>query len=744
MQPFGHKLCGVSFAGIVIPGLLLVLALRRWFAPLPWGIVACAFALTLAFVPAFSKDVPLPLDEVLRGYPYRGIVGAVTPRNPLTNDTVKQILPWMQVAREELLSGRVPLWNRYHFSGYPLLGNGQSAPFAPLFLATLFVPLPGQLVAMAGLKIFLSLIFGWLFLRNEGLSSAAALFGSAVFAFSVFQTVYLYYPMTTVTSLLPAAACAVRGCMRFRERRWMVLLALVTAAVAAGGHPESAVHVGIACAVLMLLPLTTTPTRQPELAQDSRIRRPHRLTLLPRMGRSGAVGACIAAIYGLAFSAPAWLPVVEQALLSVRAASLATTPHAAMNPLIAWLFLNPNGFGNPVHGTWNWIYNYSIAAPTYLGLIPLALAFSARKKRDLLLLAVCIALFLVAMNWTFVGHALNAIPPLSLIAQDRLRFVILFFVAWLAARAIGDRWVLLPGLVLLGVATWLLRVKWDATLGWHSTSGVIALALFLLVVAIQPRMSAGAACVAVIFELFAFNHGFNVPVRRAYYRPSMPILDRLQELSKGEPSRIVAHDWTFLPNAAAQYGFEDVRGHDPMALASYATFFEQVAVDDPASDVLRVQNVDHPALPFLGVRFLLTDPTFTPSAQWQLRYEGPDGRLYESTNWQRRFFGDAAIGAITHHSPMRLTVDIDAPRETLIHSSQVFAPGWRADGALSTVREHGTFLGFRVAAGTRRITVRYMPRSFLAGCAIALLALCAAVVHWRVCNASRSSSPQRS
>ena len=705
----------MTSAGIAIPGLLLVLALRRWFGPLPWWVVAVCFALTLAFVPAFSKDVPVPLDEVLRGYPYRGVTGAVTPRNPLTNDTVKQILPWMQVAREELFHGRLPLWNRYHFSGYPLLGNGQSAPFAPIFLATLFVPLPGQLVAMAGLKIFLALIFGWLFLRNEGLSSAASLFGSIVFALSVFQTVYLYYPMTTVTSLLPTAAFAVRGCMRFRERRWMVLLALVTAAVAAGGHPESAVHVGIACLMLMLVRLPVNRERP-----------------------------LSAALYGLAFSAPAWLPVVEQALLSVRAASLASAPHAAMNPLIAWLFLNPNGFGNPVHGNWNWIYNYSIAAPTYLGLIPLALAFSTRKKRDLLLLAICIVLFLVAMNWTFIGHALNAIPPLSLIAQDRLRFVVLFFVAWLAARALGDRWVLLPGLALLAAATWLLRVKWNVTLGWHSASGVIALAAFLVVVAIRPRVAPAAACIAVIFELFAFNHGFNVPVRRAYYRPSLPILETLQELSKGEPSRIVAHDWTFLPNSAAQYGLEDVRGHDPMAPASYAAFFKQIAVDDPASDVLRVQNVDHPLLPFLGVRFLLTDPTFTPSPQWQLRYEGPDGRLYEAAHWQRRFFGDATIGTITQHSPMRLTVDIDAAHETLIHSSQVFAPGWRVEGALSTVRLHDTFLGFRVAAGKQRITVRYLPRSFVAGCAIALLALCAAVVHWRLCNASRSSSPRPS
>ncbi|HEU4887361.1 MAG TPA: hypothetical protein VFV49_05700, partial [Thermoanaerobaculia bacterium] len=344
----------MTFLGIVIPALLLALALRRWFRPLPWSVIAISLALTLAFLhgAVFTKNVPVPLDEVMRGDPYRGIVGAVSPRNPLTNDTVKQILPWMQLAREELRHGRAPLWNPYQFSGYPLLANGQSAPFAPIFLATLFVPLPHQLVAMAGLKIFLALLFGWLFLRDEGVSTWAALFGSAVFTFSVFQTVYLYYPLTSVTSLLPAAVFAVRGCTRNREHRWIVLTALVTAAVASSGHPESAVHIGLACAIVLLLE------------------------------RRNVIRPLLAAVIGLAIAAPAWVPVVDQALRSTRAASLAVAPHATIRPVAAWLLLNPDGFGNPSRGTWQWIYNYAVVAPMYLGLLPLALAAAARKRRE--------------------------------------------------------------------------------------------------------------------------------------------------------------------------------------------------------------------------------------------------------------------------------------------------------------------------------------------------------------------------
>ncbi len=682
-------------AAILLPALLIVLAMRRWYVRVPWWVAAAAMALTLAFLhgAVFTSKLPVPVDEVMRGYPYRGVFGVSEARNPLTNDTVKQILPWMHVVREQLAAGSLPLWNPHQFSGYPLLANGQSAPFAPLFLATLFVALPKQLVAMAGLKIFLALLFGYLFIRDEDVSPAAALFGSAVFAFSVFQTVYLYYPLTTVTCLLPAAAYAVRGCTRDGGRRWTVLLALVTAAVASSGHPESAVHIGIAC--LLVAPLS--------------------------------LRAIKAALLGLLLAAPAWVPVLEQALLSTRAASLAGVAHPSFPKAFAWLLLNPDGFGNPARGTWDWIYNYAIVAPTYLGLVPLALLlaapFSRPKRRDLLLLAAMVVLFLISMNWTPLGRAVNAIPPLSLMANDRLRFAIAFFAGIIAARAV-ERLRLVPAaiasLVVGAAAIWLLHARWNVTLGWTASFGVLSLLLFWL-----GRARPAAAALAVLVELFAFNAGFNALVSGAWYRPRLPILDRLAELSRGEPSRILGHDWTFLPNAAAQYGFEDIRGSDPMALAAYARFFERIAVQD-ASDVRRVQDLTRPELAFLGVRFLLTDPSVNPPPSWVLRYEGPDGKLFEARRWSRRFFGNARVGPIAQQSPAHLRFDVDAPARTLIASSQVFAPGWRVtvDGERVPIAKlHGTFIGFHVPAGRHRVDVRYVPLTFYASLIATALAL---------------------
>ncbi|HEU4888194.1 MAG TPA: hypothetical protein VFV49_09930, partial [Thermoanaerobaculia bacterium] len=555
-------------------------------------------------------------------------------------------------------------------------------------------------------KIFLALLFGWLFLRDEGVSTWAALFGSAVFAFSVFQTVYLYYPLTSVTSMLPAAAFAVRGCARHREHHWIVLTAIVTAAVASSGHPESAVHIGLACAILLLLE------------------------------RGNVLRPLLAAVIGLAIAAPAWVPVVEQALRSTRAASLAVAPHATIRPVAAWLLLNPDGFGNPSRGNWQWIYNYAVVAPMYLGLLPLALAAAARKRREVVLAAIAVVLFFVAMNWTFIGRAFNAIPPMSLIAQDRLRFVVLFFVAIIAARVV-DRMpriaVAIPALALIAAATWLLHARWGMTLGPQSAAGVVALALFLIVALFAPRFAPIAALLAIVCELFTFNAGFNVLVSRGYFRPPIPMLETLRELTRGEPSRIAGHDWTFLPNAAAQYGVEDVRGSDPMATNDYARFFEPIAADDPTSDVKRVQDVDHPALAFLGVRYLLTGPAFTASPAWRLRYEGPDGKLFESTRWQRRFFaphGDARIGAIVQETPTRLRVEVDAPTGAFIASSQSAA--WRVHGATSTVRLHDAFLGFSVPPGRRAYLVTYAPRSFYYSLVLTILGIAALALRRRV------------
>jgi hypothetical protein len=294
--------------------------------------------------------------------------------------------------------------------------------------------------------------------------------------------------------------------------------------------------------------------------------------------------------------------------------------------------------------------------------------------------------------------------------------------------------VLLGGVVVASAAIWLLQAKWKITLDRYAASGVIALGVVMLIVALRPRAAAVVSACAILGELFVFNAGFNALVPRTYYRPSLPILDAAQRLAAGEPSRLIGHDWTLLPNAAAQYGLEDLRGSDPMAPARFDRLLATLSAPDPTSDVRRIQNVDHPQLGALNVRFLMTDPAFTPSDLWQLRYEGPDGKLFERTHWTRRFHA-AADGVTVHRivqkGPTHLEVEVESTRDGgVVHSSHSAARGWSVRGAKRFVVDE-LFLGFTVPRGKTVVRLSYLPASFLAGCVLMLLALAVLLIVGR-------------
>lgn len=764
----------LTVAGIVAPSLLLVGALRRWIAEVPWRMAMLFLLLTLAFLggAVFTTKLPVPVDEVARGYPYRGLFGDVRARNPLTNDTAKLFLPWMQVAREELAHGRAPLWNRYAFSGYPLLANGESAPFAPFFLATLFVPLPKQIVAMAGLKIFASLLFGFLLIKREGVSDAAAAFGASAFAFSVFQTVFLFYSTTAVTALAPAALFSLFYAMDIAAKRGVVLVAIVVGSLMASGHPESVLHIAIAAAVLFAIDLALSPTRSDWVA---RFRYP-----------------LIGSLAGLLISLPAWLPVAEQVPLSTRFAELRAVPHEPPFPwAAAWALVAPNGFGNPVRHNWSWIRNYSSVATSYVGLLVLGSFIAALFSRRLNLRyrlwgAASVAMFLVAMQWTVVGRVVGALPLLSISANDKLRFV-----ACLLIAAVAAKWV--DGAPHAGMFTvTALPLGACALYAWSQHRaigrpadliGVAAVVAFLVVLAVPRfrRRAPAAALALCVLELFVLNVPFNALVSAKYFRPRLPIVEAIRARASGQPFRIVGFDWTFLPNAAAQYQLEDVRGSDPMSFRSYTEFLRLIAEQEPGTDVLRVRDVNHAAIDFLNVRFLVADPGAEFAGKWKEAYRGNDGVLYENSRVLPRFFvplnlkraegpalaevasiddyaqeafvsGAAAPAAGTN--PAGVTVvetsrgrtagfalRIHTPARAVIASSEPMSRWWRVRVNGRSVRLfviNTAFLGFSVDAGDSRVTVEYVPLAYYGSVVVAMAGIAGLVFLPRRKRAPRS------
>ena len=743
----------VTAAGIALPSLLIAWLVHRWFGPLSWRVAGGFLLLVFAILARsiFTPEMPVVLAEVMRGDPYRGVVGPVISVNPDTNDTVKQMLPWMQVVREELFSLRAPLWNRYSFSGYPLLGNGQSAPFSPFFLLTLFVALPKQLVAMAGVKLFVGLLFTYLFAKREGVSHWAASFAAVVFALSVFQNIYLYYPLSSVTFLFPVLAFGVVTCLRQPSLRSVVLIGIATASSLLGGHPESVIHSAIG--ILMLLIIEGLSGG-----------------LSDRRGfLKGTVVACAGAIGGALAALPGWLPVFLQALDSQRMMLINSGGFQALSyPLNEiWILFNADGYGNPGRGTWGWILNYSMVAPTYLGLLPLALLIAATfagNRRDRLFAAAAIVLFLMAMNWTPIGRLANAL--ISFIANDRVRFVVVFFVAVVGARLLdrlGARLAVAAIVSSTAVGALALYVYGNQVGRPMSSGAVIAVAgLAAMWTAFRFRrpLAPLVACLVTAAELLYFNWPFNAMNPRRYFRLSLPIIERIHAEAPAEPYRIVGHDWVLLPNASAQYGLEDIRGSDPMAWRSYIEFFRLLQAPGQTLDVGRVQDIAHPAVAFLNVRYLLAEPEARFGPPYRLIYQGRDGTLFRHEAQLPRFFTPAALirrgsgplsgqlGAIRDFresvvvedlsgantvlsgmwirqmNPRRFRLTLDAPRRTFVASSQPALPGWRVivNGRRAPIhRVNGAFIGFFVPAGKVRVVVDYRPPAFYLSLGMTLL-----------------------
>lgn len=701
----------LTLAGIAVPSIALVLAVRRWIADVPWRITALFLLLTLGFLhgAVFTSRLPVPVDEAARGYPWRGLFGDVTPRNALTNDAVKLFLPWMQVVREELAQGRAPLWNRYSFSGYPLLANGESAPFSPLFLATLFVPLPKQIVAMAGLKIFVSLLFTYLFCRREDLCNAASVFAAIVFAFSTFETVFLYYSTVSVTAFLPAAVYSLFHAIDRPRKSSVVFVALVIATLMANGHPESVLHIAIAVLVLVAIELALTRDRR---------------DWMRRLGPPliGVVG-------GLAISAPAWGPVAEQVRLSARYAALQSGTSFPPIPFTAaWALISPNGFGHPALHNWSWILNYSIVAGSHVALVALVMAIAAlfaprTTSRERARVAVAVLLFLVAMNWTVIGRVANAIPPLSITANDKLRFAVVFIIGVVAAAAIDSSRLLAVavGIPVVLLAAYVYRVH-SAVMRPIDLVGPLTVLAFLAAPREWRALAAGGLAAV---ELFILNAGFNALVDAKYFRPELPIVDVLRRHAPREPFRIVGRDWVFLPNASAQYGLEDVRGSDPMALASYSAYLDPLSVQEAGTDVKRIVDPDRPELDALNVRFLLAEPEGVLGGKWRLLYRGHDGTLWENSRAMGRFWSPSAkVIGLEQTEAGEFVMRVRAAAAARVDSSQPASPGYHVYVNGRRVRPrtvHDAFLAFDVPSGETVVRVVYRPLSFYGSLVISII-----------------------
>lgn len=649
----------------LLPGLyvllllsLLAAALRRWFDPVPWKVVALFFLLvSLLYGPClFAGWTLLPVGNVRGALPFHH-----QPPMPLGNwiqgDLVHQITPWIVEVKRAVLAGRWPLWNAGAGPGMPLMGDPQSQFPQPLVLLAWPFSMERAAGVTGALRVLMALTFTFLFLRRQGMGVPAACAGGIAYGLGGFVMLWLGWPIGNVGAWLPAVLYGVARCDDPGGRRDRCLLFLAAAALLLGGHPETMLY-GLLLSGSFLLARALARTSWKS-----------RGALLVHGGAAFLLAGLLAA--PVLLLAHEYLPQTLRARV-VRFKHTSSPPPAEIlrgmvqaDARKVWadrasqrllLIAAPRAFGD-LQESWglvNLIEDASGTAGTAALLAALAALLpplrrgTARQRFPherffAVALGVCLALLAQPPGFDrlFLGIPLLGVTAVH--QHHRIYILVTFCIAALAAAEI-ERWqrgaarrraVLLAAALLGGLIVWTFlahpspktgRIVTGLLSGGLATQ-LAALGLTAALLLTRPgdrwkKLATGGLVAVLAAELLVLHHPVNPPMpSRVLYADVEPA--RFLQRQAG-PYRMFALGGNFPSNVPLVFGLRDVRIDNPSLPAAYA-FLVKPLSRDPL--IPRFGRPAHPVYDLLGARYVVARPRLRLPFRLVLRH--PDGWIWE-------------------------------------------------------------------------------------------------------------------
>jgi hypothetical protein len=781
-------------------------AVSLWIAHRFVSAIPLRVAVFLAFGPfllvgkaLLTAGVYAPLDITYQGPPLSYLaprMGTRVTQVPILGDVVHQEIPWRKAVRESVKNGRLPLWNRFLLAGEPLLAVQQPAVLHPATWIGFLLPLAQAWTFEMALHYLVALLAAYLFLRDLRCGEVAALLGGVGWAFSDYLVFYSGYPLSPAAAPFPFLLLGLRRLVTEANPRAVGLTVAALLLILVSGHPETLLHSVAGAGIYFLFELG--------FAGRGRRARPVLLALA-----AGALALGLSAVLLLPLAEA--LPHTQEHFF--RSAFFAhvrksfpvweSLRHVASN-FMPYAF-GLSGKGDALPG---------FAEPTsYAGTVlwPFAVLglFSRRREKWPL---IVLGLLGVAMGARVAGvaDAISALPLFNIGINDRMFFLGAFATAALAAlglerlreRAESRLFpaAALAGAVLLAVL-FVARTRWHLQAlnmppGYFSYRFLLQILPLLLAAGLWiglRRRRFGAAGAAAILLLLIAERGlegrdaYPTYPSRAFYPP----LKLLDAIPRKAPERMAGVGFTFIPNIAALYEVEDVRGYEAMTFKPLFDTYPLWCIHQPVW-FNRVDDPTRPFLAFLNVRYFLASPGHTPPAGWKILSRGEEGFVFENPKALARAFAPRALryeaeatlqmrvleeisdfaeqgvvgesppaGApaggillngeasvrILSYEPQRMTLEIDARQPALVGTSVTAWPGWKltVDGARAAlIPFNHAFLAFRVPPGRHTAVLRYWPDSFVAGSAVSLTTLAAVLflLVRRLRNTSRAWTAQ--
>lgn len=735
------------------------------------GFALVALPFLLAGKAMLTGAVLAPIDIAYGAYPLKALsaqVGIEGVRSPILADVILQDIPWQMGVREALAEGRLPLWNPYVLAGQPLLAIQQHGALHPATLLGLLLPPPTGWTLEMALKILIALLAAYLFFRELELGEGISLFGAAAWAFSDYLVFHLGWQLQPAAAPFPLLLLGLRRLARDPSAKSIGLTVAALLLIISAGHPETVLHAVAGAGIFFVFQLWWAGRRRWErpllfaVAAGAIALGLSAFLLLPfREAVPHTVEYAIRTqVYAKSERSISVRRGLERSVKNVVPYAFGVSGRSAEDPF----FVGPAGYGGSI----------------LLPLAILGLASSRREKWPLLIGGV-----VGLATWARlppINDMVCRLPLFDIALNERLAFLTAFAVVAFATfglerLTIEKEWPRLlaavsiclvvlavlflhvqPGLRSLGLA----RRYQALYLGLQ----IVPLALLGLVATRRSRTAlvVPAALTLVLAQRWGEVGTLYPTLPAASFAPRIRLLDGIPV---GEPFRLVALGWAFLPNISMIYHLEDARGNEAMTFVPLFETFRFWCLYQPVA-FNRVEDPTRPFLSFLNVRWVIAPPGFVPPLGWRVAADDETGRLLENPNVLARAFapreyfreGDPAqqivrlqsiadfretgvVGEaggdrvdngeaevrISRYEPEKLTLEIEAKAPTLVAASITRWPGWKVsvDGSPVPILPYNrAFIAFRVGAGHHKAHLAYEPDSVRTGLAISLttLALC--------------------
>jgi uncharacterized membrane protein YfhO len=560
--------------------------------------VLILFLLTVIFFKSFvfQGNLPIPSDTIVGlYYPFRDAYFKTNPnglpyKNFLVTDPVRQQYPWKNLALQSEKKLELPLWNRYNFSGTPLLANFQAGAFYPFNIIFFILPFDLSWSLIIFLQPLLAGIFLFYYLRHLKIQKIASLFGAVSYSFSGFFIAWLEWGNILNTVLwLPLILLSVDKIneeIKLKTTKkvigWSIVLLVSLLSSFFAGHLQTFFYILVFSSFYFLLRLINSKDKVK--------------SIILHLSLGGLF---------IAASAIQWLPTIKFITLSAR--SIDVVGWRVEGWFIPWQniiqFVAPDFFGNPATLNYYGIWNYAEFIG-YVGILPLMLAVFAllfrRDKKTYFFGLMLIASLVLAFPTLIAKIPFKfEFPFISTSQPTRLIFIIDFCLAVLASfgldyfMRIKNKKIMIPitsifaliFIILWGIVIFSGNKFISAENLITAKQNLILPTIIFLVVAFiikflifyKKKEIKGINIlnftliilfVITVFDLFRFGWKFEPFTNKNYLFPSTKVTEFLQKQQK--PFRVLSVDSRIMPpNFSIMYGIEVLDGYDPLYLQRY-------------------------------------------------------------------------------------------------------------------------------------------------------------------------------